>query len=215
MGNELRRSWLLHWHSVIDQAFGPDPSFHIESAYEDPSGDFRMHFMTWDLPDDLLLRCFEMLPRGDEVCRRAIEMRNLYRSGPVKVAESEALQLFQKGLDGLAQFVDDDDLRKPIRVVRGPSDELQMIEADRVAVVLEQVDWSGHFDGEIGAAASFLHETLYRLANSYEVADYIDWPLCPDPNSIDPHRGFALLVLSFTYYPLLDAEGPVLFTIED
>jgi len=211
MTGDIRRSWLRHWYCVIDAVFGQDSSFDFEAAYKDPYGDFRMHFMTWDLPDESLRRCFEVLPRGPEMCSRAIEMRRLYRGEKSSIPEQEALQLFQRGLDGFARFVESEDLRKPVRVMRVTREEMRMPRADRVAIVLEDIDWSDCVAPENLQAGSFLRETLYRLADFSDVADYIDWPLFPDPQSIDPFRGFALLALSDQYYPQLDADGPVLF----
>jgi hypothetical protein len=213
MTGDIRRSWLRHWHSVIDEAVGRDPSFDFEAAYKDPYGDFRMHFVTWDLPDEILWRCFGVLPRGAEMCSRAIVMRRFYRGEKSTIAEREALKLFQRGLDGFAQFVESEDLKKPVRVMRVTRAEMQTPPGDRVAIVLEDIDWNVRLTAENLEARSFVRETLYRLAHSYDVADYIEWPLFPDPQSIDPFLGFALLALSDKYYPLLDADGPVLFVV--
>jgi hypothetical protein len=215
MTADIRRSWLRHWHSVIDDVIGADPAFDFEAAYQDPYGDFRMHFVTWDLPDESLRRCFEVLPRGGEICTRAIEMRRLYRGEKSSIPQQEALELFQRGLIGFAQFVESEDLRKPIRVTTVTRAELLSPCADRVAVILEAVDWSACFAAENRGVGSFLLETLYRLAYSYDVADYVRWPLSPDPQSVDPFRVFALLALSDKYYPMLDADGPVLFVVAD
>lgn len=217
MTGDMRRSWLRHWHAVIDDAVGKDPSFDFEAAYEDPCGDFRMHFMTWDLPDESLRRCFGVLPRGTEMCNRAIEMRRLSRGKKSSIPEQEALALFQRGLDGFAQFAGSEDLKdlkKPILVTRVKRAEIQIPPGDRVAIVLEGVDWSDRVATECLEAGSFLRETLYRLAHSYDVADYVGWPLLPDSQSIDPFRGFALLALSDEYFPML-VDGPVLFVVTD
>ncbi len=217
MTGHIRKSWLRHWHSVIDDAFGQDPSFDFEAAYRDPYGDFRMHFMTWDLPDESLRRCFGLLPRGTEMCNRAIEMRRLYRGEKSSIPEHDAFAFFQRGLDGFAQFVegaDLDDLKKPIRIARVTRAEIQMPPGDRVAIVFEGIDWTGRVAAENLETGSFLRETLYRLAYSYDVVDYIEWPLFPDPQTIDPFRDFALLALSDEYFPML-ADGPVLFVVTD
>src|SRR3712207_7145915 len=42
-------------------------------------------------------------------------------------------------------------------------------------------DWNGLVPAENLEAGSFLRETLYQLAHSYDVVDYIEWPLFPDP----------------------------------
>lgn len=212
---DIRRAWLRHWHSVIDEVFGQDAFFDFEAAYKDPYGDFRMHFMTWDLPDESLRRCFDVLPRGTEMCSRAIEMRHLYRGEKSSISEQEALELFQRGLNGFMRFIESDDLKKPIRVSRVTSEEIKSPNADRVAIVLENIDWHFSLADEDRSVGSFLSETLYRLAHSYDVANYVKWPLLPDPQSIDPFRGFALLALSDKYYPMLDADGPVLFVVAD
>ena len=214
MTDDIRRSWLRHWHCVLDDVFGQAPSFDFEAAHKDPYGDFRMHFMTWDLPNESLRRCFEVLPHGPVMCNRAIEMRRLYRGEKSSILEQEALELFQKGLDGLAQFVECDELKQPICVKHVTRAELLIPPGDRVAIVFEEIDWDVRLAAENREARWFLRETLYRLANSYDVADYVDWPLFPDTQSIDPFRGFALLTLSDKYYPML-ADGPTLFVVTD
>lgn len=212
MALEDRRSfWLRHWHGVIDAQMGVDSSFDFEVAYNDPYGDFRMHFVTWDLPDEALRRCFGVLPCGVQMADRAIEMRSLHHANATTLSEQAAVDLFQSGLSAFAQFTDDADLMKPIRVKYVSSDEFndQVAHADRVAVLLEDVDWA--ISPENRGVGSFLTETLYRLAHSYDVIDYIKWPLFPDPQSIDPHRPFATLATTETYFPLLDEDGPILF----
>ena len=70
-------------------------------------------------------------------------------------------------------------------------------------------------DAEQFEASRFLTETLYCLTNSYDVVDYIKWPLFSDPESIEPYRPFAMLDCSGIYIPLLDEDGPVLFVLAD
>ncbi len=215
MTGDIRRTWLRHWHSVIDDAFGSDPTFDFESAYQDPYTDFRMHFQTWDLPDENLRRCFEILPLGKEMCTRASELRHLLRSDIPTTTENEALELFRSGLDGFAKFVEDEELQKPPRLLRVRQSELieQTRNTDRIAILFETAEQMCVIDEDKSKAGSFLCETLYRLAHSYDVVDYITWPLYPDPDRIDPFRNFALLALTNRYYPGLDANGPILFVV--
>ncbi len=212
---DRRRSWLRHWHSILDAEIGPDSSFDFEAAYDDPYGDFRMHFVTWDLSDDALHRCFEVLPVGQQMADRAIEMRFLCRADTPKLSEESAVHLFQTGLDAYSQFSDDPELKKPIRVRRVSSDDFNSAAAntDRVAVLLEDVDWQ--IPAENSGVSSFLRETLYRLAHSYDVVDHIEWPLIPDPQSVEPYRPFATLAITDIYFPFLDEDGPVLFVTTD
>ena len=208
---DRRRSWLRHWHSIINAEVGSDSSFDFEAAYDDPHGDFRMHFLTWDLSDDALHRCFEVLPVGWQMANRAIEMRSLYRTDTPKLSEESAVDLFQTGLDAYSKFSDDPELKKPIRVRQVSSDDLNSATAntDRVAVLLEYVDWQ--IPTENSGVGSFLRETLYRLAHSYDVVDHIVWPLIGDTQLIEPYRPFATLAITGTFFPLLDEVGPVLF----
>lgn len=200
---------------MIDEAFGKEPDFDFEEAFEDPYGDFRMHFMTWDFSQEQLFRCFEVLPHGREMCERVIEMRTLYLDETHDITEAEAIHLFQTGLTKFASLVDDDDLRKPIRVQYGTTQEMVAIPADRVAVVLEDLNWGDAFPRDHGYACRFLTETLYRAASNYDVIDYIRWPLFPDPNSIDLYREFALIGVTSKYFALLDSGGPLLFVDND
>jgi len=212
---DRRRSWLRHWHSIIDAEVGADSSFDFEAAYDDPYGDFRMHFVTWDLSDEALRQCFEVLPVGRQMAGRAIEMRSLYRGDKPKLSVDAATDLFRTGLDAYSRFSDDPELKKPIRVRQMNSDALNSATSntDRVAVLIEDVDWQ--IPAENSGVGSFLHETLYRLANSYDVVDYIEWALIGDPQSVEPYRPFATLAITDIYYPLLDEDGPVLFVIAD
>lgn len=208
-----RRKWLLHWHGILDAELGPDPLFNLKSAFEDPYGDCRMHFATWDLSDEALCRCFEVLPHGAEMAERAIETRSILRADTKPVTADTAVKLFEDALNRFSQFIDAPDLSKPIQVRHISSEELN-VEAgytERIRVLFEDVNWS--FSPDHCEASSFLTETLYRLAHSYEVADYVKWPLFTDARSIDPHKPLATLILSGGYYPVLDEDGPVLFAV--
>lgn len=211
---ELERTWLHHWHDVIDAEVGADSEFDFEEACDDPDSDFRMHFVTWDLSDEAVRRCFEVLPSGEALAERAIEMRSLHRGDTPQLSEKSAMDLFRKGLEAFSRFSDDPDLKKPIRVQQVSADELSEATAscDRVAVLLEDVDWNA--SSENSMASSFLNETLYQLAQSYDVADHIAWPLFGDPQATELYRPFATLALSQTCFPLLDDDGPVLFVVE-
>lgn len=201
--------WLRHWHSVIDAELGEDPSFDFNAVCSDPDSDFRRHFMTWDLSDEGLRQCFEALPFGTQLADRAIEMRSLYRTNTPRISVKVAVELFQQGLNAFAHFSNDADLRKPIRVKQVPSNKLnsEMMYADCVSIVLDDLTISK----EKCEVRYFVRETLYRLAHSYEIANYIDWPLFSDPKRINPYRSFAELALTNQYFPSLDEEGPVLF----
>ncbi len=209
------REWLSHWHSVLDAETGKDAGFDFEEALDEPDGDFRMHFTTWELSDDALRRCFEVLPAGEEMANRAIEMRKLHQNDRAKPSEDEALQLFQNGLKAYAALSDDADLSKPIRVKHVTSDGLNQAttSTDRVAIVLEDFDWK--LPAENQEAASFLQETLYQLGQSYDIVDYVTWPLFPAREGPDLYQPFARLAVTDTYFPLLDDEGPVLFVVTD
>ena len=210
-----RRFWLRHWHNIIDAEIGVDSSFDFETAYDDPYCDFRMHFVTWDLSDDALHRCFEVLPFGQQMADRAIELRSLRRANAISLSEQAAVDLFQTGLDAYSRFSNDKELKKRIRVKWVAADSLNSAAAntDRVAVLLEDVDWQIPFEN--AQAGSFLRETLYRLAHSYDVVDHIEWPLIPNSQTVEPYRPFAILALTGRYFPLMDEEGPVLFVTTD
>ena len=210
-----RRFWLRRWHNIIDAEIGADSSFDFETAYDDPYGDFRMHFMTWDLSDEALQRCFEVLPFGQQMADRAIELRSLQRANAISLSEQAAVDLFQTGLDAYSRFSNNTELKERIRVKWVAADSLISATAntDRVAVLLEDVDWQ--IPLENARAESFLRETLYRLAHSYDVVDHIQWPLISNSQTVEPFRPFALLALAGRYFPLLDAEGPVLFVTTD
>lgn len=213
--DETRRVWLRQWHDILDEAFGPDPNFDFDEAVESPDDDFRMHFMTWDLSDEQLMRCFQILPGGEALGRRAIEMRSLLRGEQRSISEAEAKEMFHEGLSRYATFSDDADLKKPFQVKHVASDDLinATMHADRVGIVFEDVDLDG--GDEAFLVSDFLTETLYRFAYSYEVLDYITWPLYADPDGIEPHEPIAKLVMGSQYYALLDEDGPLLVVVDD
>lgn len=211
--DKLERTWLRHWHEILDAEVGPDPNFDFEKACEEPDGDFRMHFVTWELSDDALRRCFEVLPLGPQLAERAIEMRTHHRGDKPQLSEDEAMGLFQTGLEAVTRFSDDPDLKKPVRAQEVSKDDLSTATStsDRVAVVLEDVQWNA--SPEYKAANSFLHDTLYQLSQSYDVADHVSWPLFGDPATVELYRPLAILSLTGKYFPLLDENGPVLFVL--
>lgn len=211
--DELELSWLRHWHDILNAEVDVDPNFDFEEASEEPNEDFRRHFMTWELPDDGLRRCFDVLPHGQQMAERAIEMRTLHRAESPQLTVEEATVLFQEGIKAIGRFSDDPDLDKPIRTQQVSAEQLSTATStsDRVAVVLEDVNWNTL--AEHKAANSFLHETLYQLAQSYDVADHVTWPLFGDPETVELYRPFATLALSGTYFPLLGEDGPVLFVL--
>ncbi len=213
--DDTQRGWLRRWHDILDEHFGADPKFDFEEAVDSPDTDFRMHFMTWGLPDESLLRCFNIFPGGVPLGYRAIEMRNLYRDEERNLSETEAIELFQDGLKRFARFSDDADLKKPFRVQHVASDKLNeaTMYTDRVGIVFEDVQL--RLNDEAFKAPCFLRETLYRLANSYEIVDYIYWPIYLDRDGVDPHQPIAKLVIGSKYYAMLDDEGPVLFIVSD
>lgn len=149
------------------------------------------------------------------MANRAIEMRSLYRADTPKLSEESAVDLFQTGLDAYSKFCDDPELKKPIRVRQVSSDDLNSATANtnRVAVLLEHVDWQ--IPTENSGVGSFLRETLYRLAHSYDVVDHIEWPLIGETQSVEPYRSFATLAITGIYFPLLDEAGPVFFMTTD
>lgn len=211
--DKLELSWLRHWHDILDAEVGVDPSFDFEEASEEPDEDFRSHFVTWELSDKGLRRCFEVLPHGQQMAERAIEMRTLHRTENPKLSVEEATVLFQEGLEAVGRFSDDPDLNKPIRTQQVSEADLSTATStsDRVAVVLEDVNWNA--PAEHKAANSFLQETLYQLAQSYDVADHVTWPLFRDSETVELYRPFATLAVSGTYFPLLGEDGPVLFVL--
>ncbi|MCR9197660.1 MAG: hypothetical protein NXI04_03355 [Planctomycetaceae bacterium] len=208
---ETEHTWLRHWHNILDAEVGPDPNFDFEEACEEPDEDFRMHFVTWELSDDGLRQCFEVLPHGPQLADRAIEMRSLHRAESQPLSEEDARELFRTGIEAVGRFSDDADLAKSIRTMRVSKEDLSTATStcDRVAVVLEDVNWNAAPENK--TASSFLNETLYQLAQSYDVADHVAWPLFGDPESVELYLPFATLALSGIYFPLLDEDGPVLF----
>ena len=211
---KAQRPWYQHWHSILDEVLGKKAGFDLEAAIADPSGDFRMHFCTWDLPDADLHRCFSIFSCGKELARRAIEMRLICREKSFSLSETEAIKHMKDGLEGYRYFSKAPCLRQGFQIVRGTDDEIydQLNAADYFLELLEYMDCTDSLSVEI---RGFLNETLYRVASSFDITEYILWPLYVDKNEIDPQRHFAMLNATGTYFARISADGPTLFIIDD
>ena len=139
---DLRKKWLKHWHEMIDSELGADPGFKFKAAYKNPSDDFRMHFQTWDLTDETLKKCFEILPFGEQMVARAIEMRQLIRSSKI-LSEESAIEHYELALNAMRRLSSEEELNNSMRVVRVSDDEFieRCTHCDSVSVVLESVNW--------------------------------------------------------------------------
>ncbi|MEM8672243.1 MAG: hypothetical protein AAGG48_32310 [Planctomycetota bacterium] len=206
--------WFKHWHKILDEVMGRRPDFDFEAAIADPDTNFRMHFVTWDLPDDDLRRCFSIFSCGQQMAERAIEFRGYIRGTPPEISDSQALDHAEAGVAGYASFVESEKLRKGVKVVRGTNDEIgvELSKTDSMHELLENMEWSDPLAPEIDG---FLSETLYRLASSYDIAEYILWPLYVDHNFIDPQRHFAILDVCDRFTVRLAKDGPTLFITTD
>ena len=72
-------------------------------------------------------------------------------------------------------------------------------------------DMAEKHGGRIGMKAFyFLSEPLYQLAASYEVADWIRWPLCASPDADDPTLPIYQLATG-GWSPGWDDQGAFLF----
>lgn len=213
--DETQAAWLRQWHDILDEAFGADPEFDFDEALESPDDDFRMQFMTWDLSDEQLMRCFQILPGGEPLGQRAIEMRALLRGEQRTISEAEAKEMFQEGLNRYARFSEDGDLKKPFQVKHVARDDVmnETMNTESLGIIFE--DAGLPLGEEASSVSEFLTETLYRLASYYEVVDYIKWPLYEDPDGIEPHEPIAKLVMGGQYYAMLDENGPVLFVVTE
>ena len=172
-----------------------------------------MHFVTWDLPDPDLHRCFEIFSCGRSMADRAIEFRTLCRKGVTQMSENDAVECLQSGLHAYACFSDRPELRAEIQFFRGTRDQIQT-EIGYTENLWELVEAVSQHP-LVAEISDFLVETLYRLASSYQVAEYILWPLFADPKSINPHRHFAMLELTHRYQAQLGEDGPILFIQTD
>ena len=210
----VQHSWFEHWHRILDEVTGEMPGFDLEGAIAEPDANFRMHFVTWDLPDDDLRRCFDIFSCGENMVNRAIEFRALCRGTPPEISEAQALEHATAGLAGYASLLANEELQTDVKVVRGPREELdtRISRTNNMYELLEDLECSDPLAAEIN---DFLSETLYRLASSYNVAEYVLWPLYVDPNSVDPQRHFAILDLSDRYSARLAEDGPTLFVRTD
>ncbi|MEM8671972.1 MAG: hypothetical protein AAGG48_30925 [Planctomycetota bacterium] len=130
------------------------------------------------------------------------------------MSETQALEHMKEGLEGYRQFSKAACLQKDFQVVRGTEDDLfdRLNDADYFLELLEYMDCTDTLSSEI---RRFLAETLYRIASSIDIREYILWPLYVDENHLDPQRHFAMLDATETYFARIGADGPTLFVIDE
>lgn len=201
--------WQQHWHQVMNLDLG-----HDDREIPIIAEDFRMHFDTWQLSDNALRECFSILPFGDILVERAINLP----SAPEN--DETAIDIFRNGLEALRLHIDDDfGELADMRVIRG--DDTKCLDifmyADPPTISLDDKLYRmiREHSGEEGEAVhSFLRETLYRVASHYSIANWIIWPLACDVDKSDPYSDFVRLTQGKKYYPGWDNEGVFIFIME-
>ncbi len=178
------RKWQILWHRALGESVDELP---------DIGCDFSLHFDIWNLNDKALSKCFSYFPNGDRILARADEVRSTkFYDGFVEDSILESLAL--KMNSGVSSILNIPPIESDkIRIYRGDFSLKRELysKADPVTRRLDDdlVDLIRCKFGENGATSYFfLSETLYRLANYYEVSHWVIWAMISDFYEIDPYE---------------------------
>ena len=182
--------WQNHWRAKLGLPLDSLPQF---------NGDFDIHFDIWGLPDDEIKECFSLFPNGEAIARRAIAARSVNFDQVRRTEDSEFISILKEMNKRVSMilcnermedetasvFRGDEELRARLfRMADPPTIELN----DALSEIIESKCGSEGIE-----AFFFLREPLYRLANSYEVANWVSWALVENDISVDPYEpGFEL-----------------------
>lgn len=189
-------AWQRCWHEILDDYEHPEES-ETDKGVPDPlpemSSDFRLQFhfwyVNWPAGIKARRRAFAILPRGKAMLAR-VEKHLSSRS--VAIEPEAAITLLRQGLSLTRQLgFETADPSQHIRIM-GEND-LPLLEAFAAAnspfiylrdnlsdLILRECAQTGR------DAYFFLDEPLYQLSTSYDVANWILWPLCAPLGTTDP-----------------------------
>ena len=186
-----QRQWQLQWHEMLNDYPNPDG---VDSVTPEPlpelDGDFRLQFDVWQLPREARRRALAILPCGDEMLARVDQHLSAYRE---PLEPEQAAELLRRGLrlarDAGVEEVPSGDMQIDILSESDiPLLEVFMRAGDPFDGLLDDLmDQARAHHGEAGLDAYyFLREPLYRFGgNAYQVADWVQWPLCSGPGAAD------------------------------
>jgi len=210
--------WQQHWHRILDaHAQDEDDVDSNDEVLPDPSDDARLHTPFWLIGGaaqaPARAQAMHIMPAGNLMLARL----EAHLSTPhMAIDVDQAKVLLRLALTRVRQLnLDAPDADSPIRVMDESMVPLlaAFAQADNPFVNFRDAlgDMAEQHSGTIGMRAfHFLSEPLYQLAASYEVADWIRWPLCASADADDPTLAIYQLATG-GWSPGWDDQGVFLF----
>lgn len=180
------KEWQRHWHRVFDEYPHPetDPPG-VPDPLPEMDDDNRLIYGFWHIPAEARTKALAPLPRGDAIAERANAFMSTKR---VALSEDEAMTIARRGLSVLRDVgLDGPSPDAPIKTIlikTWPPDFLRgQPLTDFRQELREWVQQAGEANME---AWFFLGEPFYESSSSFEVANWMAWPLSARPGAPDP-----------------------------
>jgi len=210
--------WQQRWHQILDaHAPDEDDADSPDGVLPAPGDDARLHTAFWLIGGaaqaPARAQAMHIMPAGDRLLARL----EAHLSTPQAAIDSDqAKALLRHALILVRQLnLDAPDADSSIRVMDESMVPLltAFAQADTPFVNFRDAlgDMAEKHSGPTGVDAfHFLSEPLYQLAASYEVADWVRWPLCASPEADDPTLPIYQLATG-GWSPGWDDQGVFLF----
>ncbi|QEI05690.1 hypothetical protein FXN63_07420 [Pigmentiphaga aceris] len=189
--------WQRRWHEILD-IHAPEEDDAISQtgspqSLPDVGDDSRLHTAFWSVGStddaDARRQLISILPAGELMLARL--EAHLSRA-PETIDADQARLLLRQGLMSINSLnLEAPEPDAPVRLLDESLEPLLSAFATADSPFIHFRDMLGELaqqhSGQVGMQAFyFLSEPLYQLAASYEVADWIRWPLCAAPDADDP-----------------------------
>lgn len=216
------KEWQRRWHQILDSykdhpQEGPEDKG-IPDPLEDMGLDNRLQFNFWSTHwksgPEARKRAFAILPRGDQMLARIEEHLS---TKPKPIDAHYATMILRKGLDLTRELgIEAPDPFGRVRVMENPTISPQDAFARADSPFIHLRDALGALAAkENGKAVSdayyFLSEPLYRLASTYDIAEWAAWPLCSSSDVDNDPTTAAYLLWRGGWSAGWDEEGLFLF----
>ena len=214
--------WQQRWHQILDvHAPDKDDADGPNGVLPDPGDDARVHTAFWLISGaahaSARAQAMHIMPAGERMLAR---LEAHLSNPPAAIDVDQAKTLLRHALILVRQLnLDAPAPDSPIRVMDASMLPLltAFAQADTPFVNFRDAlgDMAEKHSGPIGVDAfHFLSEPLYQLAASYEVADWVRWPLCASPDADDPTLPIYQLATG-GWSPGWDDQGVFLFDRRD
>lgn len=216
------KEWQRRWHQILDSYNDHPDEKPDDKGVPDPlpdmDSDFRLQFgfwfTDWKSARQARRRAFSILPRGDQMLARVEEHLSVRRK---PIDADYATMVLRKGVDLTRELgAEAADPFGHVRVMENPkiSPQDAFARADSPFVHLRAAlgEMAAREHGQAGSATYyFLSEPLYRLASSYDVSDWVKWPLCSHSTAGDDPTTAAYLLWNGGWSAGWDEEGLFLY----